>query len=115
MLRRLKDWLENTSRSETQREEMELDLAEKAEELEADGLTAERARAEARRRFGNVGLKHEESRERAKLPALSVNPGPVGLGSLRREYSKPLFLDTAHFATETHVVKNRTHHAEVLG
>src|SRR5258708_32851523 len=26
-------------------------------------MTAERARAEARRRFGNVGLKHEESRE----------------------------------------------------
>jgi predicted permease len=42
---------------------MELHLAEKAAELEADGMTAERARAEARRRFGNVGLKHEESRE----------------------------------------------------
>src|SRR5947209_17035438 len=42
---------------------MERHLAEKAAELEADGMTAERARAEARRRFGNVGLKHEESRE----------------------------------------------------
>src|SRR3989441_971699 len=42
---------------------MELQLAEKAAELQADGMTAERARAEARRRFGNVGLKHEESRE----------------------------------------------------
>jgi predicted permease len=42
---------------------MELHLAEKAAELEADGMTPERARAEARRRFGNVGLKHEESRE----------------------------------------------------
>src|SRR5882672_3143496 len=42
---------------------MELHLAEKAAELQADGMTAERARAEARRRFGNVGLKHEESRE----------------------------------------------------
>src|SRR3979490_505106 len=42
---------------------MELHLAEKAAELQADGLTAERARAEARRRFGNAGLKHEESRE----------------------------------------------------
>ncbi len=42
---------------------MELHLAEKAAELEADGMTAERARAEARRRFGNVVLKHEESRE----------------------------------------------------
>src|SRR5881397_2599990 len=42
---------------------MELHLAEKAAELQADGMTAERARAEARRRFGNAGLKHEESRE----------------------------------------------------
>jgi predicted permease len=42
---------------------MELHLAEKAAELQADGMTAERARGEARRRFGNVGLKHEESRE----------------------------------------------------
>ena len=42
---------------------MELHLAEKAAELQADGMTAERARAESRRRFGNVGLKHEESRE----------------------------------------------------
>jgi putative ABC transport system permease protein len=50
-------------RSEELREEMELHLAEKAAELEADGLTTEHARAEARRRFGNVGLKHEESRE----------------------------------------------------
>src|SRR5882724_3385701 len=42
---------------------MELHLAEKAAELQADGMTAECARAEARRRFGNVGLKREESRE----------------------------------------------------
>ncbi len=50
-------------RSEALREEMELHLAEKAAELQAGGMTAERARAEARRRFGNAGLKHEESRE----------------------------------------------------
>ncbi len=42
---------------------MELHLAENAAHLQADGMTAERARAEARRRFGNVGQKHEESRE----------------------------------------------------
>ncbi len=63
MLRRLKYWIESARRSEALREEMELHLAEKAAELEADGVTADRARAEARRRFGNVGLKHEESRE----------------------------------------------------
>ena len=62
MLRRLRYWIESAKRSEALREEMELHLAEKAAELQADGMTAERARAEARRRFGNVGLKHEESR-----------------------------------------------------
>jgi predicted permease len=55
--------MESARRSEALREEMELHLAEKAAELQSDGMTAERARAEARRRFGNVGLKHEESRE----------------------------------------------------
>ncbi|MDQ2773654.1 MAG: ABC transporter permease, partial [Acidobacteriota bacterium] len=30
--------------------------------------------------------------ERAKLPALMLNPGAAGLGSLRREYSKPLYV-----------------------
>jgi macrolide transport system ATP-binding/permease protein len=55
--------MESARRSEALREEMELHLAEKAAELEADGMTPECARAEARRRFGNAGLKHEESRE----------------------------------------------------
>jgi predicted permease len=63
MLRRLRYWIESAKRSEELREEMELHLAEKATELQADGMTEERARAEARRRFGNVGLKQEESRE----------------------------------------------------
>src|SRR5581483_11639932 len=61
--RRLRYWTESGRRSESLREEMELHLAEKAAELEAEGMTAEGARAEARRRFGNVGLKQEESRE----------------------------------------------------
>ncbi|HEV2379452.1 MAG TPA: ABC transporter permease [Terriglobia bacterium] len=30
--------------------------------------------------------------ERAKLPALILNPGAAGLGSLRRKYSKPLYV-----------------------
>jgi macrolide transport system ATP-binding/permease protein len=55
--------MKSAKRSEALREEMELHLAEKAAELQADGMTAERARAEACRRFGNVGLKQEESRE----------------------------------------------------
>jgi macrolide transport system ATP-binding/permease protein len=63
VLRRLKYWRDNARRSETLREEMELHLAEKAAELEEDGMTPEGAKAEARRRFGNVGMKHEESRE----------------------------------------------------
>ena len=55
--------MESGKRSAALRDEMELHLAEKAAELEAGGMEAERARAEARRRFGNVGLKQEESRE----------------------------------------------------
>src|SRR5690242_14892133 len=63
MLRRLRYWMESGRRSEALREEMELHLAEKAAELQADGMTPECARAESLRRFGNVGLKQEESRE----------------------------------------------------
>jgi macrolide transport system ATP-binding/permease protein len=63
LLRRLRYWMKSAGRSESLREEMDLHLAEKAAELEADGMTPESARAEARRRFGNVGLKQEESRE----------------------------------------------------
>src|SRR6476661_9681127 len=63
LIRRLRYWIESARRSEALREEMEFHLAEKAAELEADGMTVEHARAEARRRFGNVGLKQEESRE----------------------------------------------------
>src|SRR6187551_3426736 len=55
--------MESSRRSEALREEIELYLEEKAAELQADGMTPEHARAEARRRFGNVGLKQEESRE----------------------------------------------------
>ncbi len=63
MLRRLKYWRDRAGRGQALREEMELHLAEKAAELEAGGQTAENARAEARRQFGNVGRMHEQSRE----------------------------------------------------
>src|SRR5256884_1362736 len=63
LIRRLRYWMESARRSEALHEEMELHLAEKAAGLQADGMTPECARAQARQRFGNVGLKHEESRE----------------------------------------------------
>lgn len=63
LLRRLGYWVGSARRSDTLREEMDLHLAEKAAELLEDGMTPDHARAEARRRFGNVGLKQEESRE----------------------------------------------------
>ena len=47
--RRLRYWLDSAKRSEALLEEMELHLAEKAAELQADGMTAESAKAEARR------------------------------------------------------------------
>lgn len=62
-LRRLKYWKDSARRSEALREEMELHIAERAAQLQEDGLTPEGARAEARRQFGNVSLKHEASRE----------------------------------------------------
>lgn len=61
--RRLRYWLERERRSDALREEMELHLAERAEELEAEGWSREGARLEARRRFGNVGGQQEEARE----------------------------------------------------
>src|SRR5260221_4632713 len=63
MLRRVKYWIESGKGSEALREEIELHLAEKAAELQADGMTADRARTEAHRQFGNVGLVREDSRE----------------------------------------------------
>lgn len=63
MWRRLQYWLNHASRNDSLREEMELHLLEKAAQLEADGMSHEQAQAEARRRFGNVALRHEESRE----------------------------------------------------
>ncbi|HLH04652.1 MAG TPA: ABC transporter permease [Bryobacteraceae bacterium] len=63
MLRRLRYWIRNTRRSAALQEEMELHLAETTTELEAEGMSSEAARAEARRRFGNPTLKQEESRE----------------------------------------------------
>ncbi|MBN9659060.1 MAG: ABC transporter permease [Acidobacteria bacterium] len=63
VFRRLLYWKESARREALLREEMELHLAERAADLQADGMTAERARHEARRRFGNVTLIHEESRE----------------------------------------------------
>src|SRR2546427_311474 len=63
LIRRLRYWIESARRSEALREEIELHLAEKAAELQEDGMSPECARAEARRRFGNVRLKQEASRE----------------------------------------------------
>lgn len=63
VLRRLQYWMNSVRRGESLREEMELHLAEVAAELEADGRTPEQARAEARRRFGNVAQKQEAARE----------------------------------------------------
>ncbi|BDC50807.1 hypothetical protein F183_A31230 [Bryobacterales bacterium F-183] len=63
MLRRLQYWLQRRDREQSLREEMELHLAEKAAELQSDGMSPAEATLEARRQFGNVGIKHEEARE----------------------------------------------------
>src|SRR3989441_645893 len=54
-----------------------------------------RARAQAARpprSHKGVAPTAKTDGERAKLPALILNPGAEGLGSLRRQYSKPLYV-----------------------
>lgn len=62
-LRRLKYWLNQSHRQDSLREEIELHIAEKADQLEAQGLSKDHAQAEARRHFGNLTHTQEESRE----------------------------------------------------
>lgn len=62
-IRRIRFWLGSAKREAALRTEMELHLEEKAAELLDSGLSESAARAEARRRFGNLGLKQEQSRE----------------------------------------------------
>jgi predicted permease len=63
LLRRIRYWLESGKRAAALREEMELHIEEKAAELRDRGLSERDALSEARRRFGNVPLKQEESRD----------------------------------------------------
>ncbi|MGH9721910.1 MAG: permease prefix domain 1-containing protein, partial [Bryobacteraceae bacterium] len=63
LIRRLRYWLGSARRDAALRAEMELHVEEKTAELRDAGFSESDARAEARRRFGNFGLKQEDSRE----------------------------------------------------
>ena len=63
LIRRLRYWLESSRRDATLRDEMELHIEETAAELRDRGLSEQDALTEARRRFGNIVLKREDSRE----------------------------------------------------
>jgi macrolide transport system ATP-binding/permease protein len=57
------------------------------------GVSMARAQAALAPRFHQwVATTAKTAAERAKLPALILNPGAEGLGSLRRQYSKPLYV-----------------------
>ncbi|MDX2178714.1 MAG: ABC transporter permease [Bryobacteraceae bacterium] len=57
------------------------------------GVTIAQAQAALAPRFHRwVADTAKTDGERAKLPALMLNPGAAGLNSLRREYSQPLFV-----------------------
>src|SRR5215467_4272486 len=57
------------------------------------GVSMAQAQAELAPRFHEwVAATATTDGERAKLPALTLNPGAAGLGSLRRKYSKPLYV-----------------------
>ncbi|MGH9629502.1 MAG: ADOP family duplicated permease [Bryobacteraceae bacterium] len=60
--RRLRYWLNSDERARLLREEMEIHLEMKTQELMEDGMTERDARGAARRQFGNPALKQEESR-----------------------------------------------------
>jgi predicted permease len=63
MLRRIRYWLGSAERARLLREEMEIHLEMKVQELMEDGMTESDARGAARRQFGNFARKQEESRE----------------------------------------------------
>ena len=57
------------------------------------GVSMAQAQAALAPRFQQwVATTAQTEGERAKLPALILNPGAEGLGSLRRQYSKPLYV-----------------------
>ena len=57
------------------------------------GITLARAQAEIEARFHQFTLASATNdKERADLPALWLEPGGSGVDSLRRHYSKPLFV-----------------------
>ncbi len=61
--RRLRYWLHQSERQRLMQEEMQLHLEAMAVDLIAGGMPEQEARAAARRKFGNLMLKSEESRE----------------------------------------------------
>jgi len=63
LIRRLRYWLKRDEREAGVRAEMEVHLEEKAAALRGAGWGESDARAEARRRFGDVGLLRDQSRE----------------------------------------------------
>jgi len=63
LLRRIRFWLHGAKRQRAIQEEMELHIAEKIGELREQGLGEFEARAEARRRFGNLPRIAEDARE----------------------------------------------------
>ncbi|WP_321476461.1 ADOP family duplicated permease [uncultured Paludibaculum sp.] len=63
IVRRLQYWIHRRRRAAALREEIELHVEEKAEELRDAGLSERDAWAQARRLFGNPLIRQEESRE----------------------------------------------------
>ncbi len=56
------------------------------------GVTTERAQTELAARFREFALAAAANDTRADLPSLWLEEGGSGVGSLRRQYSKPLFI-----------------------
>lgn len=61
--RRLRYWLHQSERQRLLQEEMRLHMESMANDLISEGMPEQDARAAARKQFGNVTLKSEESRD----------------------------------------------------
>ena len=91
---RLRNHFRDNVVSKDIRREMQFHLAERADDLEASGMTAAAARREARRRFGSLAYQGERTRERDLFRWLDILIGDIRY-ALRSLKAAPAFASVA--------------------
>ena len=94
IFQRLRNHFRDNAVSKDIRREMQFHLAERADDLEASGMTAAAARREARRRFGSLAYQGERTRERDLFRWLDVLIGDIRY-ALRSLRAAPAFATVA--------------------